>query len=145
MLGPKRLLGQVRLVGLVWVGRVINTSQTPFKDFSKTFQTNSRHLPDTLQTPSRHFKDTFQTSSSHPSYYPSQIIHLQALSVNQNQVWIVLLLLLLLLLLLVTLENKVNSNSDQFKFVQFSSKSGFSLTKLDLEQRSVTFNTMHDK
>ena len=30
---------------------------------------------------------------------------------------------------LVTLENKVNSNSDQFKFVQLSSKSGWSLTK----------------
>ena len=38
-------------------------------------------------------------------------------------------ILVLLVLVLVTLENKVNSNSDQFKFVQLSSKSGWSLTK----------------
>ena len=30
----------------------------------------------------------------------------------------------------MTLENKVNSNSDQFKFVHLSSKSGWSLTKI---------------
>ena len=38
------------------------------------------------------------------------------------------ILVVLVLVLLVTLENKVNSNSDQFKFVQLSSKSGWSLT-----------------
>ena len=32
----------------------------------------------------------------------------------------------------MTLENKVNSNSDQFKFVQLSSKSGWSLTIIEV-------------
>ena len=94
-------------------------SQTMFGPFSRSVW----HIPDTFPTPTRCLPGTFQT----PILSPSPNKNLQAFSVKQNQVGIVLLVLVLLLL--VTLENKVNSNSDQFKFVQLSSKSGWSLTK----------------
>ena len=129
-MGPKKFRSKKIWVQKIWLKNFFESNKflVPKKFGSrkflvpKLFWRTSKvvvwHIPDTFPTPSRCLPGTFQT----PTLSPSPNKNLQAFSIKQNQVGI-------LVLLVVTLENKVNSNSDQFKFVQLSSKSGWSLTK----------------
>ena len=96
----------------------------PQKIKSQKF-TPSRHLPDTFQTPSRHLPDTFQTHSRHlPNAHPFTITPIDQFCKVKLGV----------ILVVVTLENKVNSEPDLFKFVQV--RSGWVPSRVGVWQKS---------
>ena len=99
----------------IWVPKQFGCQKSYISENLKiyTFQTHSRHIPNTFQTPSRHPPDTFRTPILSPYLKQAPVDPFCKVKLGEALVPLVLVVVVVL----VTLENKVNSEPDLFKYV----------------------------